>query len=426
MRRSLGVALLLVAGQVVSVSAERPSGSELTPAEQELVALMTDYYGALEIYWSARREYETIEAYQKAIAEGDLVDPNAEYIPRLLAFEAEHPGEDVGLLALWHVFREAARGGMIDSPTNVGRREAATRLGAYAESELLLIVVRVAMSGRYEPAVYEAVTELVSTPAGSRAIRDILRYRVATDSLETRDGRNWQAKRLEALRSGAEPRWSGELDYMMAWFDMFPSAEDLEERCNSAIRTLEELAIDEASPRLPGVKGADERWYVVRIIDDAKQPRLAEKAAALLFKERHLKVGARAPDLEVTLLNGAAWRMADQIGKVVVIQFSFTGCGPCERMYPELAKLAAEFGERVAILTLMRDETSESALEAVASGKITWHVALDGKPGRVATQWSVSGFPETYVIDSHGNITAHGLRGEALREEVARLLGAGG
>jgi peroxiredoxin len=230
------------------------------------------------------------------------------------------------------------------------------------------------------------------------------------------------AKRLKALRDGAEPIWAGELDYQVAWFGTFPLGEEMQERCNAAIKTLEELAGDEASPRLPGREGADERWYVVRTVDDPSQPLLAEKAAATLFKERHLQVGVHAPQLEVKLLDDRPWRMVDQLGKVVILQFSFTGCGPCEQMYPDLSALSAEYGNRIAILTLMRDDTPEKAEDAVASGKITWDVALDGKPGGVATQWSVSGFPQTYVIGRDGKITAHDIRGEDLREEVARRL----
>ncbi len=188
-----------------------------------------------------------------------------------------------------------------------------------------------------------------------------------------------------------------------------------------AMRTVEELAEKSASPRFPDIEGVDERNYIIRISEDNTQPRVAEKAAAALFKQRHLIVGAKAPDLEAPLLNGTTWRMMDQLGKVIVIQFSFTGCGPCEQMYPDLAALAAEYPEQLEILTLMRDETPVSALEGTKSGKLTWSVAVDGKPGRITTKWSVSSFPTIYVVDKNGNIAAEDVRGDALRDEVARL-----
>jgi peroxiredoxin len=422
MRPSLSAVLVLIAGHVISVSAETPAGSNLTPAEQDLVTLMTDYYEALEIYWSARRKYETSEAYDQSIANGKIVDPNVEYIPRLLEFEKANRGEDIGLLALWHVFREAARGGKIDAPAIVGRRQAATRLLPYAQSDLLPIVVRAAMLGHYEPTVYESVIKLLDSQTVPTNSNNMLRYFLATKSLETRDGREATAKRLEALRGGSEPSRSNEFDQSIARFDTYPSAKVVQQRCNAAIRILEELSRDKASPRMWGLEGADEQWRVVRTIKDPSQPLLTERAAAVLFKERKLKVGASAPELEVKLLDETAWRLADHRGKVVIVQFSFTGCGPCEEMYPDLADLFAEYSDNVAILTLMSDKTPQSAIDALASRKFTWSIALDGDPGCVATKWSVSGFPETYVVDREGRITARGLRGKALREKVILLL----
>ena len=73
----------------------------------------------------------------------------------------------------------------------------------------------------------------------------------------------------------------------------------------------------------------------------------------------------------------------------------------------------------------MRDETPDSMLEAVESGKITWNVAWDGKPGRIATRWAVDGFPEVYVIDQHGVVAGVGLRGKMLKAKVAELIETG-
>ncbi|TWU00117.1 Thiol-disulfide oxidoreductase ResA [Botrimarina colliarenosi] len=425
MRTSLTVAVLLVActaGLIWAVQSAR--NPDLTSAEQELVALMTDYYAALEPYWHATSELKSREDYDRAIADSTLVDPSAEYIPRLLDFEADHRGDDVGLLALWHVFKEAGRGGGDDAPEVVGRREALSRLPFYAKSNLLSIAGKVTFYGNYEPAAHDAISSLVASETVPKATRDALRFYLANDDLELEDARVRSVQRVEALRSGAKPYRPGELDLHVEWLAKSPSEAEMAARRDAAVATLEQLVADEASPLIPGTKGVDDRWYVIRIIDDPHPQRFADQAAALLFRERHLKVGVVAPDLEVSLLDGEPWRMADQRGKAVVVQFSFTGCGPCARMYPDLADLTTEYGDRLEILTLMRDATPDSALEGVADGKLTWSVALDGDPGRVAREWSVDGFPEVYVIDQVGKIAAIGLPGEALRDEVARLLNA--
>jgi thiol-disulfide isomerase/thioredoxin len=404
-----------------------PPAEELTPAEQELVTLMTEYYEELNSYWQAERKFKTEQEYQAALDDESFVDPNAEFIPRLLDFEAAHRGEDVGLLALKHVFSEAARGGPHDGPCAVGRREACGRLFAYDDSPFLAYVARGSLHGRFEPAAYDALTSLVKSDSLPQPIGDQLRFAIASKDLELQNSPYAGiAERIAELENGAEPQRPGELEWLRDLLERTPPTEEMTVRLQAALATLEQLAADETSPVLRRLEGIDDKWYVVRLVDDPEPRRLADQAAALLFKDRHLKVGAVAPNLEATLLDGRSWRMTDQRGKVVVLQFSFTGCGPCAAMYPDLADLTEEYGDRLEVLTLMRDDTAELAQESVDSGKMTWSVSLDGKPGSITRRWSVDSFPTVYLIDRNGKISARNLRGDDLREEVARLLNADG
>jgi thiol-disulfide isomerase/thioredoxin len=412
----------ICSAQLASQEASPPV--ELSPAEQELVTLMTGYYEALDTYWQGLREFKSAEAHQAALDNGSFIDPNAEYIPRLLEFEAAHRGDDVGLLALWHVFRRASGGGDNDRPPAVGRREAVKRLSAYEKSDLLATVGKMALGGSHEPAAYDAIASLTNSPTIPQETRDALLYFLAAESLELEQTQVAIARWVEALRNGAEPNREGELEERIAWLERVPATEVLMQRSEDAIKTLERLATDNDSQVLLGLKGVDDRAYIVRLIEGSEPRRLADRAAALLFKHQHLKFGAAAPNLEVVLLNGDPWRMIDHRGKVIVVQFSFTGCGPCAEMYPDLADLTKEHGDRLEVLTLMRDETAERAQESVDAGKMTWSISLDGKPGRVTRQWSVDTFPTVYVIDGNGKIAAVNLRGDGLRKKIAKLINA--
>ncbi len=179
----------------------------LSAAEQALVDLMTDYYGELEIWWDASREYETSAAREEAIAAGELVDPGTRYIPRLLAFESEHRGEDVGLLALWHVFRQAASTARFNAPAVVGRREAAVRLAHYGQSPLLPVVATIALHGK--PQVYDSVQTLCHSPKTPGSTRDMLRFYLADHAFVYREARQYSAQRVSVLRAGGAPTWRG-------------------------------------------------------------------------------------------------------------------------------------------------------------------------------------------------------------------------
>ena len=410
-----------LATAAVADTTDTETNTQLDAAEQALVELMADYYGELEIWWEALRDYETSAAREEVIAAGELVDPGVRYVPRLLAFEAEHRGETVGLLALWHIFRQAGSTARFNAPAVTGRPEAAKRLINYEQNPLLSLVAKTALI--WKPQVYDSVEKLCSSPTIPASTRDIVRLNLAIHALQNRKAREYSVRRVDILRAGGKPTWVRELENRLAMLEVWPSADVVNERCINAIRSLEELAEKKNSPQLPKSERVDNHGYVIRLSKKNTQPLVAETAAAALFKERHLVVGAKAPSLDVSLLDGTTWRMTDQVGKVVVIQFSFTGCGPCELTYPGLAALAAEYPDRLEILTLMRDATPDSAVEATESGKLTWSVALDGHPGRITTKWFVSSFPTIYVIDTSGSIAAENVRGDSLRKEVARLVG---
>jgi thiol-disulfide isomerase/thioredoxin len=171
------------------------------------------------------------------------------------------------------------------------------------------------------------------------------------------------------------------------------------------------------------VVGADENWHIIRL--DKKKtetmPLIREVASGLLFVERHLRVGKRAPELDVKLVNNTHWSISGNQGKTLIIQFSFKGCGPCEEMYPDLRALAEQYADNLSILTITADPNLADTTEAVETGKITWNVTWDGVRGPIATRWAVEGFPEVYVIAPDGTVAGKSLRDDGLREKIAQL-----
>jgi thiol-disulfide isomerase/thioredoxin len=154
-------------------------------------------------------------------------------------------------------------------------------------------------------------------------------------------------------------------------------------------------------------------------------PPFAEMADGLLFKQQHLKSGKRAPELKLKLLDGRDWSLHTQRGRVVIIQFSFKGCGPCEAMYPDLRELAAAHPDDLVILSIMADKEKQDSVEAVESGKVTWNVYWDGNRGPTNTRWGVRGYPTVYIIDKQGRVAGYDdLRGEQLKQKIAELISA--
>lgn len=418
---SLIVLLILGSCLYLTISAD-----DLTQEERELVRTLDSYFGELDKFWADMRGLSDKDPefdYRKAIADGRLADPNAVYIPILLDFEERHRGSDVGLLALLHICRRAGAGGWPDDPTQVGWEEALDRFGPYTGKLFLARVVKRIPASSYRDKVVTCLRDIASSPDAPPLVTAAAKYYLAETLLDRKRVHDILSRRLESFDAGEEPRWPTQSEHTATTLKYYPAEPALSDGVEEGVRLLEQLAADSSSPRLRRVVGVDKNYRIMRFEEDPAQPLVSEMAAALLFRTTRLQPGVEAPPLEVALVDGSTWSLAEQRGKVVLIQFSFTGCGPCEQMYPDLAEIAQRHGDDVSVLTILRDETPEAALAGQKDGKLTWNIVCDGDPGRVTTKLAIDSFPALFIVDRQGAFAKPYWQSDDLKQQVERLLG---
>lgn len=395
--------------------------AELSPADSEFIALNSEFYAQLADFWTKLREYSDRDA---AIKFDQQHDPGLVFLPKLLEFEKQHQGTDAGLNALAEVASYAARSGDPDTYRFAARREALQRMQSYEDRELAIMFVELITGGAYDPQVLDYLRRLGESPSANATLRAAARLEYASKVLSLRASSRQSATRLQDFAAGMSVDYPDQIEEFRGYVKQLPPMAELDTRADEAIAMLEELSVSGNTFKLPAFRVVDPKGRLIRV--DAKKenknPPLSTKAAAFLFQERYLRPGQSAPDIELPLIDGGNWKLADQRGSVVVIQFSFTGCGPCAAMYPDMVEMKAALGDELSLLTIMHDETPEYALAAKKDGKITWDVACDGVPGDICTRWAVDSFPTIYVIDRAGKIAAVNLRGKQLRWKVERLL----
>ena len=115
------------------------------------------------------------------------------------------------------------------------------------------------------------------------------------------------------------------------------------------------------------------------------------------------QVNAPAPDFEIENLRGEKKHLSDYQGKVVVLNFWATWCGPCKDEMPFFQEIYEKYASEIAVLAVNNQETVDKVSPFVEELGLTYEILMDND-GSVATQYQVIGFPTTYFIDPNGII----------------------
>ena len=140
-------------------------------------------------------------------------------------------------------------------------------------------------------------------------------------------------------------------------------------------------------------------------------------------------VGKPAPDFELDLLGGKKFHLAENKGKVIVLDFWATWCGPCLQAMPQIDKVTHEFADKgVQLIAVNLQEGPDKITAMLERQKLSPTVALD-KDGIVAEKYGANAIPQTVVIDREGKVTRLFIGGgphlgDQLREALQALMPA--
>ena len=159
--------------------------------------------------------------------------------------------------------------------------------------------------------------------------------------------------------------------------------------------------------------------------ENAKATEPGKTIADRIQKLSAVAVGQVAPDFTLNTPDGKPLSMHSIKGKVKVIDFWASWCGPCRGENPNVVKMYEKFHPKgLEILSVSLDEDKDAWLKAIEDDKLTWnHVSdLKGWQNAAAQLYCVNGIPHLVVLDENNVIVAKDLRGEELQNKVAELL----
>ena len=138
-------------------------------------------------------------------------------------------------------------------------------------------------------------------------------------------------------------------------------------------------------------------------------------------------IGAIAPDLEFPDPNGKMRKLSDLRGKVVLLDFWASWCGPCRRENPNVTNIYSKYHDKgFEVFSVSLDSDAASWKRAIEADKLVWpnHVSdLKKWQSQAAAIYGVRSIPSTFLLDKEGRIVKRDLRGADLENAVRQLVG---
>src|SRR6266404_7436801 len=128
----------------------------------------------------------------------------------------------------------------------------------------------------------------------------------------------------------------------------------------------------------------------------------AQKSESLKEKNKLLAVGATAPDWELSGADGKLQSLAQYRGKVVVLDFWATWCGPCTEVMPQMQKLHEKYKDKgVAVFGVSSWEQKDPAA-FMKEKRYSYGLLLKGED--IAERYGVATLPAVYIIGADGRV----------------------
>jgi len=142
---------------------------------------------------------------------------------------------------------------------------------------------------------------------------------------------------------------------------------------------------------------------------------------------RRLSLPGHPMEITGTLLNGKPFDQKSLVGKVVLIDFWATWCGPCVAEIPNVLQQYEKYHDKgFEVIGISLDQDREALEKFVAEQKVPWPILFekpdgDGWQHPLSTFYGISGIPTVILIGRDGNVITLNARGEKLGQQLDLL-----
>ncbi len=189
------------------------------------------------------------------------------------------------------------------------------------------------------------------------------------------------------------------------------------------------MALSAVVMRLMSGSNGNLPYYAEKYLAQFKKednPAFANMLERKIQTSKNLVIGGEAPDFVQNTPEGKQLNLHSLRGKVLLIDFWASWCGPCRRENPNVVKLYQQYKDKgFDILGVSLDQNKQSWIDAIAKDGLPWnHISdLAGWQNAAAQMYGVTSIPHTILLDKNGKILARNLRGQQLDNKLKELFG---
>jgi thiol-disulfide isomerase/thioredoxin len=157
---------------------------------------------------------------------------------------------------------------------------------------------------------------------------------------------------------------------------------------------------------------------------DANGPDPDRQRALRYISQPDLARARMAPAFAVTTTDGQRVSMDDLAGKVVLLDFWATWCGPCREALPHMQEIAKKFkGQPLVVLSVSLDTDEGKWKEFVTKNEMTWLQYRDGGfTGPISKMFGVEAIPHTFTIDADGVLQDEHIGDASIEGKLKKLI----